>query len=224
MKVQYHYGRERGRLCIRFTPEPFDGDPGLREIFFDGINEPLSGDALGLAAWLLLGRFVSRRMAFPKPLTLPLANQIVKTWGSTLELQPVDDEPGRFPPRAGSLVVEAGAGPDEAVVNEVAVSPVYRFAMLPMGGSGTSYAAGSVQARTNVPLLGQGVNGPGFGGVLASAVVYADFLGISDVIVGGASIDGHPPAKVATGANRGAVWRDLLKHAGFNLRVVGESA
>lgn len=223
MKVQYQYCKERGRLCIRVTPEQFDGDPGLREIFFDGINEPLSGDALGLAAWLLLGRFVSRRMEFAIPVTLPLANRVVTAWGGALELQPIHDTPGRFPPRTGSMVVNTGTALDDYGVDNVVASPVYQFAILPMGGSGTSYAAGDVRAKTNVALLGQGVSGPGFGGVLATALVYADFLGISDLVVGSASIDGHPPAKVATEVDRRAAWRDLLKHAGFNLRVAGES-
>lgn len=221
MIVRYHYSESRGRFTIACQPELFDGDPGLAEIAFDGINENLAADTAGLASWMLLGRFVSSRLTLPQAISLPLSERIRKDWAGALALQPMDDKPARFPPRVGTLLIAAGDTADDAPSEAAAGDgPVYRFRILPAGGSGTLYEGGRVAAKTNVGLLGQGVNGPGVGGILAAAMLYADFLGVSDLILPASAIDRHPPAPVTTGLAAAQAWRELIKHAGFNLWVV----
>jgi hypothetical protein len=222
MIVNYDYAKERGRLTLHTRPESFDGDPGIEGIFLDGINETLSRDAVGLAAWMFLGRFASWRLALPEPISLPLADRIKRQWGGSLALQPVDDKPARFPQRVGSLLIAAGESADQSDLDPAAFDgPIYHFHLLPAGGSGTLYEGGRVLAKTNIGLIGQGVNGPGIGGTLAAAMLYADFLGISNLVLPGAAIDCGPPTKAPARQAPPEAWRELIKHAGFNLRVVG---
>lgn len=221
MIVKYHYSDSRGQFRIACRPESFDGDPGLGEVVFDGINEKLAADTVGLASWMLLGRFVSSRLTLPEAISLPLSERIRKDWGGSLALAPVNDQPARLPERVGSLLIAAGES-DVSPALEAAAGdgPVYRFRILSPGGSGTLYEGGRVAAKTNVSLLGQGVNGPGVGGTLAAAMLYADFLGVSDLILPVAAVDCGPPTRAPARQGAAQAWRELIKHAGFNLRVV----
>ncbi|HEX6929098.1 MAG TPA: hypothetical protein VF267_07610 [Gammaproteobacteria bacterium] len=219
MELTFKLSGERSRFGIGFTLDEFDGSPGLEQAWFDGINEPVTPDAAVLAGWLLAAPFVSQRLRLScKPSRL-LVNRIAATWGAPIEIGPVDDKPARFPARTGTLfVMPAGSGePDSA--GSRSDQPAYRLRQLPLNASGTIYAGPEISIRTNVSLLGQGLVPASFAQLVAPALIYADFLGIADLVVPREAIDVPPPMKRSSDTDPLASWRELLKAAGFNLRV-----
>lgn len=220
MKVDFRIDDQRSRLVVTPELEAFDGDPGLDEIFFDGINEPISTEALAVVSWVLLSGFVSRRFAWRKPVARPLVNEMVRQWGSALEMGPAEESPKPFPERAGSLII--GIADDDTAANfRDAAAPVYYLRPTSLAASGTIFEGGDIRAKSNARILGNGLVTEEFPVLIATGLVFADFLGISDLCVSRDRIDAFAPRKVARESDSVPGWRELLKHAGFNLRVEG---
>lgn len=219
MIVDYEMDPDRARLAVLPRPELFDGDPGLDRIFFDGVNEPIAAEVLTLAAWIMLSPCVSRRFISRKPVVRPLVNQIVKQWGAAIEVGPAEEKPRAFPQRAGSLVVEPAGNKAPEDAPAAAGNPVYTLKIASLSASGTVFEGGVIRAKSNARLLGNGVSNREFPSLIATALVYADFLGIADIWVHRTEIDAFAPRKVAVEPDPVPGWRELLKHAGFNLRV-----
>ncbi|HEX6929640.1 MAG TPA: hypothetical protein VF267_10340 [Gammaproteobacteria bacterium] len=218
MELKFKLSGDRSRFVIDFKCDEFDGHPGLDRIWFDGINEPVSPDVAALAAWVLVAPFVSQKLRFSERPSRLLVNRMLAIWGAPLEIGPVDDDPARFPPRAGTLHILATGGEVWAVTRQD--QPAYRMRQLPLNSSGTTYAGPDISVKTNITLLGQGLVPVSFAHLVAPALVYADFLGIADIVVPRVAIDVPPPMKRTAETDPIAAWRELLKAAGFNLRVV----
>lgn len=221
MELTFQLSDERSRLSMTMRPEEFDGRPGLDEIRFDGINEPVASETAALVGWLLLAPFVSQRLRFSVKVARPLVNRIVTTWGAPIEIGPANDEPARFPPRTGSLIIAPDGDPEWTVETTRADQPVYRLAVAPLNASGTSIAGANISAKSNITLLGQGLVPLNVTHLLALALIHADFLGIASLVVPANAIDAPPPMKRLTDVDPVVAWRELLKAAGFNLRVEG---
>lgn len=218
MRISYKLDAKQSRFCVGIEPEDFDARPGLGGIWFDGINEPINPDAAALAAWILVAPYVSQKIRFPNRISRLLLNSMAATWPGNIDIGEAHDEDDRFPARVGSLYIKVSAMHAINGSKESTGQPVYELEMLPLNANGSSYAGKSIKVKTNAGLLGNGLTDNVFPGLLASAVLYADFFGILHIIMPEALMVAAPRCGKGDGQDSVLAWGELLKAAGFILK------
>lgn len=219
MRINYKLDAKRSRFCIDIKTEGYDAQPGLTGIWFDGINEPPDPDAAALAVWILMAPFVSQKIRFPNKVSRLLHNSMVKTWQGNIDIGEAHDETARFPERVGSLYVKAGDKYDVNDYKRKPEQPVYELELLPLNASNTSYAGKSIKVKTNAVLLGNGLTDNAFSGLLAAAVLYADFSGVLNIVMPEELMIGAPACRKGGGQDPVLAWGELLRAAGFDLKT-----